>query len=125
MRRALVVDDQPAIRRLVRRALAPSNIEVEEADDGYEGLLRAGNASYDIVLLDLHLPGLDGMAVLDRLLSRKPDQAIIVLSCQSDLATRDRCLRAGARGFLAKPFSLGDLCAHVSAACASTRGRLG
>lgn len=123
VRRALVVDDEPGIRRLVRRALEPSNIEVDEAADGDEGLLRAGNTAYDVVLLDLHLPGLDGMAVLDRLLSNKPDQAIIVSSCQSDRVTRVMCLRAGARDFLAKPFSLVDLCAHVSAACATTHGR--
>ncbi len=73
--------------------------------------------TYDVVLLDLQLPGLDGLTVLERLLSRKPGQAIVVTSCQSDPATRTTCLRAGARDFLAKPFSLVDLSTCISAAC--------
>jgi DNA-binding response OmpR family regulator len=121
-RRALVVDDEPAIRRLVSRALGTQDIEVDGARDGDEGLRRAGTMAYDVILLDLHLPELDGMVVLHRLLSREPGQAVVVFSCQSDPATRRRCLRAGARAFLAKPFSLVDLCASVSAACAGAAG---
>jgi DNA-binding response OmpR family regulator len=117
-RRALVVDDEPAIRRLVCRALGTQDIEVDEARDGDEGLRRAETVAYDVILLDLHLPELDGMVVLHRLLSREPGQAVVVFSCQSDPATRRRCLRAGARDFLPKPFALVDLCASISAACA-------
>jgi DNA-binding response OmpR family regulator len=120
--RALVVDDQPGIRRMVRRALGTGNVQVDEAGDGYEGLHRASSAAYDVVLLDLHLPGLDGMTVLGRLLSSKPHQAVIVSSCRSDRATRDECLRAGAREFLAKPFSLVDLDACFSASLEGSRG---
>jgi DNA-binding response OmpR family regulator len=114
MRRLLVIDDEPAIRGLVGRVLGPRDFEVDEATDGYEGLRRAHETAYDIVLLDLQLPGLEGMAVLERLLAKKPGQAIIVSSCQHDPATVSDCLRAGARRFLPKPFSLGELWTCVS-----------
>ncbi len=116
-RRALVVDDEREIRRLVRRVIQPHGIEVDEAGDGCEGLRRAEATAYDVILLDLHLPGLDGMSVLHRLLSSRPGQAVIMSSCQSDSATRTACLRAGARDFLAKPFSLVELCTQISVAC--------
>jgi DNA-binding response OmpR family regulator len=71
--------------------------------------------TYDVVILDLLMPGLDGLHVLDRLLRRKPDQAIIVLSCLTDTASKVRCLEMGAVDFLGKPFALEELLARVHA----------
>jgi DNA-binding response OmpR family regulator len=116
-RRVLVVDDDQGIRGLVSRALAAQEIEVDEASEGEEGIRRAETAAYDVILLDLQMPGLGGMSVLHRLLSRQPGQAIVVFSCQSDAATVRDCLHAGARDFVAKPFSIVDLGARVLAAC--------
>jgi two-component system, NtrC family, nitrogen regulation response regulator NtrX len=115
-RRVLVVDDDQRIRRLVSRALGAQDIDVDEASDGEEGLRRAETTAYDVILLDLQMPGIGGMSVLHRLVSRQPGQAIVMFSCQGDAATVRECLRAGARDFVAKPFSLVDLAARVSAA---------
>lgn len=112
-RRILVVDDNEGLRRLVSRALGIEGIEVDEASDGDEGLRRALASRYDVVVLDLQLPKLDGMAVLRQLLSARPDQVVVVCSCSSDRKTRSECARTGARGFLAKPFSIIDLVTAV------------
>ncbi len=119
-RRALVVDDDGGVLRLVSRALSTGGIEVDQASTGEEGLRRALAVPYDVVVLDLQLPSLGGLMVLRRLLSARPGQSVIVSSCQSDPATRSECQRAGARAFLAKPFSLVDLLASVEGAFANS-----
>ncbi len=111
--RTLVIDDDPGVLRLMSRALGAKGIEVDQASDGEEGLRRALAARYDVIVLDLELPKLDGMTVLRPLLSARPGQAVIDSSCTSDPVTRSECVRAGARVFLAKPFSLDDLLASV------------
>src|SRR6266511_1827807 len=119
-RRALVVDDDGGVRRLVSRALGAQGIQVDQAGTGEDGLRRALTVPYDVVVLDLQLPGLDGLTVLRYLLSARPAQAVIASSCRSDPATKSECLCAGARAFLAKPFSLTDLLASVADALASS-----
>ncbi len=119
--RILVVDDEPRVRRLVSRALGSEGIETDQASEGQEGLRKALSASYDVVILDLQLPRLDGLTVLRRLLSAKPGQVVVVSSCQSDPATRSECVRAGARAFLAKPFSLVDLLTSVAVSARGSR----
>jgi DNA-binding response OmpR family regulator len=112
--RILVVDDDQGVRGLVTRALAIEGIEVDHAEDGEEGLRLALSGSFHVILLDLQLPKLDGISVLGHLLRAIPDQAVIGFSCLSDPGTRRECLQIGAKGFLAKPFSLRDLVASVS-----------
>ncbi len=79
---------------------------------------------YDVVILDLLMPGLDGATVLRRLLAQRPAQAVIVLSCLSDTATKVACLEAGAEDYLAKPFSLDELLARVRARMRAAAGRM-
>lgn len=104
-----MVDDDRGVQRVMSRALAMHGLQVEQARDGEEGLRRALAARYRVILLDLQLPKLDGMTVLRQLRTVRPEQVVVICSCQSDHRTRTECLRAGARGFLAKPFSLDDL----------------
>ncbi len=115
--RTLAVDDEPGVLRLISRALGAEGIEVDQASDGEDGLRRALATPYDVVVLDLQLPKLDGMTVLRRLLSARPGQAVIISTCRNDPWTRNECLGAGARAFLPKPFSLVQLLATVAAAC--------
>lgn len=110
----LVVDDEPGIRRFVSRALRAEGMEVHTADSGEDGLRTAVSRSFDLVILDLLMPGTDGLRVLDRLLRQKPDQAVLVLSCLTDTSSKVRCLNMGAADFLDKPFALEELLARVN-----------
>jgi two-component system, OmpR family, response regulator len=111
--RILIVDDEPKIRSFIARALAAAGYATEFADSGAEGLRRALATRYDLVILDLVMPDLDGRQVLGRLLATRPDQAVIVLSCVADVAAKVDCLERGAQDYLTKPFSLAELLARV------------
>jgi len=78
-----------------------------------DGRRRALAAHYDLVILDLVMPDLDGRQVLGQLLAKQPDQAVIVLSCVADVAAKVDCLERGAQDYLTKPFSLAELLARV------------
>ena len=111
--RILIVDDEPKIRSFIGRALRAAGYTTEFADCGTEGLRRALAAYYDLVILDLVMPDLDGRQVLGQLLARHPDQEVIVLSCVADVAAKVDCLERGAQDYLTKPFSLAELLARV------------
>ena len=111
--RILIVDDEPKIRSFIGRALAAAGYATEFADSGAEGLRRALATRYDLVILDLVMPDLDGRQVLGRLLATRPSQAVIVLSCVADVAAKVDCLERGAQDYLTKPFSLAELLARV------------
>jgi two-component system OmpR family response regulator len=111
--RILIVDDEPKIRSFIGRALAAAGYVTEFADSGAEGLRRALATRYDLVILDLVMPDLDGRQVLGRLLAARPGQAVIVLSCVADVAAKVDCLERGAQDYLTKPFSLAELLARV------------
>jgi DNA-binding response OmpR family regulator len=118
-----VVDDEHRILRFVARGLQAEGFEVDSADNGAEALRRALATDYDLVVLDLLMPGMDGATVLSRLLAARPRQAVIVLSCLTATATKVRCLEAGAEDYLAKPFSLDELLARVRARLRAAAGR--
>src|SRR6266851_5948756 len=79
--RILIVDDEPKIRSFVGRALSAAGYAIDFADTGVEGLRQALGSGYDLIILDLVMPDMDGRIVLERLLSARPDQAVMVLSC--------------------------------------------
>jgi two-component system, OmpR family, response regulator len=111
--RILIVDDEPKICSFIGRALAAAGYATEFADNGAEGLRRALGSRYDLVILDLVMPDLDGRQVLSQLLTAHPEQAVIVLSCVADVAAKVDCLERGAQDYLTKPFSLAELLARV------------
>jgi DNA-binding response OmpR family regulator len=111
--RILIVDDEPKIRSFIGRALAAAGYATEFADSGAEGLRHAVATRYDLVILDLVMPDLDGRRVLGQLLAARPNQAVIVLSCVADVAAKVDCLERGAQDYLTKPFSLAELLARV------------
>ena len=92
----LVVDDEQRILRFVVRGLQAEGFTVDSADNGPEGLHKALEGGYDLVILDLLMPGMDGVSLLQRLMARRPAQAVLVLSCLTATATKVRCLEAGA-----------------------------
>lgn len=111
--RILIVDDEPKIRSFIGRALAAAGYATEFAESGAEGLRRALVSRFDLVILDLVMPDLDGRQVLAQILATRPDQAVIVLSCVADVAAKVDCLERGAQDYLTKPFSLAELLARV------------
>jgi two-component system, OmpR family, response regulator len=113
LERILIVDDEPKICSFVGRALAAAGYATEFTDSGAEGLRRGLENRYDLVILDLVMPDLDGRQVLGQLLAAHPEQAVIVLSCVADVAAKVECLEHGAQDYLTKPFSLAELLARV------------
>src|SRR6516164_10142290 len=112
-RRILIVDDEPNIRSFIGRALSAAGYLTGFAGSGADGLRHALDEHYDLVILDLVMPDMDGCSVLDQLLRARPDQTVMVLSCVADVATKVNCLERGARDYLTKPFSLAELLARI------------
>ncbi len=113
MAHILAIDDEPNILRFVQRALENDGHSVDTATSGLEGLALAVENSYDLVILDLAMPGIDGETVLAGVMTQNPRQRVLVLSAVSDVESRVRCLEHGAVDFLAKPFALRELIARV------------
>jgi DNA-binding response OmpR family regulator len=111
--RILIVDDEPGIRSFIGRALSAAGYVTAFASSGSEALQHALGTHYDLILLDLVMPDMDGCSVLDQLLRARPDQTVMVLSCVADVATKVGCLERGARDYLTKPFSLAELLARI------------
>jgi two-component system copper resistance phosphate regulon response regulator CusR len=120
--RILLVDDEPRILSFVARGLRANGYTVETAADGPAGLSLALSGSYDLVVLDLLLPGIEGTSVLERILERRPAQKVIVLSALASPTTKVRCLQLGAEDYLAKPFSMDELLARIWARLRSPNG---
>jgi CheY-like chemotaxis protein len=110
--KALVVEDNAVSQKLAVHLLKQQGYEVQVAADGQAALNAAGRDAFDIVLLDLHLPDMEGDIVARRLRQAEPPgrhTAIIALSAESATRERDRCLTSGMDGFLSKPLRAADL----------------
>src|SRR6266508_2803018 len=113
--RILLVDDEQRVLRFVCRGLQDEGYAVDAADNGADGLRMALTGAYDLIILDLLMPGLDGRTVLRRIVRKLPLQPVMILSCLTETAAKVSCFEAGAEDYLAKPFSLDELLARVRA----------
>jgi DNA-binding response OmpR family regulator len=111
--RLLVIEDEPRILAFLARGLEAEGFAVDGAGTGPEGLDRALHEQYELVVLDLLLPGLDGLAVLRRLHRKRPELPVVILSARTDLQTKLRGFELGARDYVSKPFSLDELLARI------------
>ncbi len=112
--RILVIEDERHIADLLRRGLIYEGYEVEVAADGEEGLIAARDRPPDLVLLDLMLPGIDGLTVCRRLRAAS-DVPILILTAKAAVPDRVTGLDAGADDYVVKPFSFDELLARVRA----------
>ncbi|MFP4055417.1 MAG: response regulator transcription factor [Candidatus Brocadiia bacterium] len=113
--RVLVVEDDPAIRRGIVDALAYEGYATCEASDGDEGLEMAVTVDCHLVLLDLVLPGRDGLDILREVRQTRPTLPVIILTARGEEADRIQGLRLGADDYVVKPFSVKELLARVQA----------
>ncbi len=108
----LIVDDEKSIRQVLADTLKQEGYEVKTAADGVEGLEIAGDFKPRVVLLDIRMPGLDGIQVLDKILSEDPTCRVIMLTAHGNIRTAVDTMSRGAYHYLAKPFDLDEV-VHV------------
>jgi DNA-binding response OmpR family regulator len=114
--RVLLVEDELRLAENVATALREGpNLAVDHAGDGPTGLHLAENGCYDLVILDLMLPGLDGLGVLRKLRAREDRTPVLILTALSESSSIITLLNAGADDYLCKPFDLGELIARAKA----------
>jgi DNA-binding response OmpR family regulator len=111
----LLIEDEPGIVDFVKRGLEAEGFPVEAALDGVEGERRALRESFDLIVLDLMLPGRGGMEILSALRQARLSVPVIVLTARGEIEDRVAGLDAGAVDYLVKPFSLAELAARVRA----------
>jgi len=121
----LVVEDSSDISRLVRHILAQAGYEVTVAENGPAGWDAFEGVHPDLVLLDVNLPGIDGIELCRRIKHASPPTPVIILTVQAETEAIQRGIRAGANTYLAKPFEISQLMAAISYALRPPIRRLG
>ena len=114
--RILIVDDEPAIRRFLRTSLGAEGYNLLEAESGEEALELLGRNAVDLIVLDLGLPGVSGLEVIQRLREEGSSVPIVVLSSRTDEAGKVKALDMGADDYVTKPFGMDELLARIRAA---------
>ena len=113
--RILVVDDEPAVQSALSRAFALEEYDVSQAMDGREALERLSEAPYEVVILDISMPHIDGLEVCRRLREGGDRTPVLMLTAREEVDDRVLGLDAGADDYLVKPFALRELLARVRA----------
>src|SRR2546426_5186748 len=113
--RVLVVDDDRRLRDMLRRALSSAGFEVDTAEDGGRALAAISARAFDLVVLDVLMPGVDGLGVARRLRQRGDPTPILMLTARDGVPDRVAGLDAGADDYLVKPFAAEELLARVRA----------
>jgi DNA-binding response OmpR family regulator len=122
--RVLVVEDEEITRRAITRALGLTGYETEGVAGGEQALARLATSSYDLMLLDLHMPGLDGVEVMRRVAALYPDLLVIVFTAHATVDSAIEAVRAGAVDYLLKPTSIRDVQAAISRALEQRREKM-
>ena len=113
--RLLLVEDDEKVRAFLRKGLSEDGFVVDLAADGSAGLELASSGSYDAAVIDLMLPGLDGLSLIDELRRRRVQLPVIILSARRSVAERVEGLQAGGDDYLTKPFAFSELLARIQA----------
>lgn len=121
--RLLVVEDSPRLQRSLHTALRQSGYAVDVANDGEEGLWLAESNRYDVVILDIMLPRMDGLAVLEKIRQKEEGPHVLLLTARDSVPDRVKGLQAGADDYLVKPFALEEFLARIQALCRRAYGQ--
>ncbi|MBN2507966.1 MAG: response regulator transcription factor [Verrucomicrobia bacterium] len=113
--RILVVEDDPKIASFVVKGLKQAGFAVDQCGDGEAALVLAETTAYDALIVDLMLPRLDGLSLIQRLRSRKLGTPVIILSAKASVDDRVKGLQAGGDDYLTKPFAFSELLARIQA----------
>ncbi len=113
--RVLVVEDEPKVAQALKSGLADEGYEAVVAATGEEGFYQASGTGFDIIVLDLMLPGRDGLEILQTLRRGGVDTPVIILTARDGVEDRVRGLDCGADDYLVKPFALAELSARIRA----------
>ena len=114
--RLLIVDDDEQLRQTLARRFQRQGMAVAEAGSGEEALAKAAQRRCDVALLDLHLPGMSGIELLDKLKERQPELEAIMLTAHGSIETAIQAMKQGAYDYLTKPFHLPELEVHIQKA---------
>lgn len=113
--RLLLIEDDTKIASFVKKGLEEAGFAVDHAADGEEGLDLALNESYDVAVIDIMLPKLDGLTIIEEMRQHKINTPVIILSAKQTVDDRIKGLRTGGDDYLTKPFSFAELLARVQA----------
>jgi DNA-binding NtrC family response regulator len=116
LKNLLVIDDEPVVRDGCRMVLAKEGYKVTTCDTGRDGFAAARGGSYDLVILDLKLPDIDGMEVLEAVMREKPQSRIVVITGYSSVQNAVAAMKLGASDYITKPFSDDELISSVERA---------
>jgi two-component system OmpR family response regulator len=122
--KVLVIDDEPGVRELISEALSLSEINAVQAADGLEALSFLRRERFDLLILDINMPKLDGLALLEKLRSEGMLVPVLMLSARADKADINQGLRTGADDYLTKPFSIEELVLRVKAIMRRSKGEV-
>jgi two-component system OmpR family response regulator len=122
-RKVLIVEDDARTADFIAKGLTDEGYVVDKAADGRDGLFHATDGSYDAIVLDRMLPGMDGMAVLAAMRAAKVETPVIILSALSSVDARVEGLTSGANDYLSKPFAFSELLARLKLLMVKASGR--
>lgn len=124
MGKVLVVDDEEGVRSLLERTLARVGYSVVSAANGQEALDRVSQQDIEVVLLDIKMPGMSGMDVLQQLAKRWPDIGVVMVTMMADIETAVEAMKLGADDYITKPFNWDDLLPKIQWAAEKRKLRL-
>jgi len=119
--RLLIVEDDSQLANVLRKGLAEEGFAIARAADGNDGLQMALDQVFDCIVLDIMLPGQDGLSVCRKLREQKKTTPVLMLTVKGETADKVRGLEAGADDYLAKPFAFNELLARINACIRRTR----
>jgi DNA-binding response OmpR family regulator len=121
--KVMIIEDEQKLARILKKGLEENDFTVDLSFDGEEGLHMAETYSYDAVLLDLMLPGMNGLAILKSLRAKKISVPVLIVTARGEVEDRIKGLDIGADDYIPKPFDLDELMARLRAAIRRSKGK--